>query len=92
MAEAEDDEFAAGNGQANADEDAGAGAGAEGIEIVSVADEGGHGVYLSCAAQVRSEDLLSGLCDLVQQVTRAMVANPGAERAGELGLGDELAM
>lgn len=61
-----------------------------GVEIVTLSDEGGRGVYLSCAAELSPIDLLEGLCDLIAQMTRAIVSRPQVERAGDLGLSDDV--
>ena len=61
-----------------------------GIEVVTLSDGLGKGVYVTCAAVVPPADLVEGLCDLLSQVTRAALARPGATRAGDLGLGDDI--
>lgn len=61
-----------------------------GVEIVTLADEQGRGVYLTCSADLPPQDLVEGLCDLIAQVTRAALSRPSAMRAGELGLGDDV--
>lgn len=82
-----DDEFDSGDGddpdRQEVDE-------SRGVEVVTVADEQGRGVYLTCAAQLPPAALVEGLLDLLGQVTRAALARPGATRAGELGLGDDV--
>ncbi len=57
------------------------------VEIVTVSDSAGRGVYVSCGAEVTPADLVAGLCDLIAQVTRAVLADPRATRAGDLELG-----
>ena len=59
-----------------------------GVEIVSVVDSGGLGMYVSCHADIATGDMVAGLCDLIAQVTRAVLANPQATRAGDIGLDD----
>jgi hypothetical protein len=63
---------------------------ADGVELVSVADEGRHGVYVTCMADIAPADLVEGLCNLLTQVTRAVLARPEAKRAGDLGLGEDV--
>ena len=63
---------------------------AGGVEVVVVSDEAGHGIYVMCAAHVAPADLVEGLCGLLAQVTRAVVARPQATRAADLGLGDDV--
>ncbi|MEJ7713743.1 MAG: hypothetical protein WKF84_28825 [Pyrinomonadaceae bacterium] len=58
-----------------------------GVEIVTVGDSAGRGVYVSCNADVAPADLVAGLCDLIAQVTKAALADPRADRAGDLELG-----
>ncbi len=62
----------------------------EGVEIVSVVDSEGRGVYVSCRADLTPGDMVAGLCDLIAQVTRAVLANPQATRAGDIGLNDDV--
>ena len=59
----------------------------DGMEIVTVCDSAGRGVYVSCGAEVAPVDLVAGLCELLAQVTRAVLANSRATRAGDLELG-----
>lgn len=59
----------------------------KGVEIVTVSDSAGRGVYVSCGADVAPGDLVAGLCDLIAQVTKAALADPRADRAGDLELG-----
>lgn len=59
----------------------------DGVEIVTVSDSAGRGVYVSCGAEVAPVDLVAGLCELLAQVTRAVLADPRATRAGDLELG-----
>lgn len=58
-----------------------------GVEIVTVSDSAGRGVYVSCGAEVAPADLVAGLCELIAQVTEAVLADPQATRAGDLELG-----
>ena len=81
------DQAGKGNGSARDEEPLGV---AEGVEVVTLADESGRGVYLTCAADLSTTDLVEGLCELVAQVTRAALARPEAKRAGDLGLGDDV--
>ena len=62
-----------------------------GVEIVVVADEQGRGVHLSCVADLSPADLIESALNLIQQVTRAALNNPRATRAGDLGLGEDVA-
>lgn len=64
--------------------------GVEGVEIVTLADELGHGVYLTCGAETTPEALVEGLCSLLAQVTRAAITRPQVKRAADLGLGDDV--
>jgi len=61
-----------------------------GVEIVVVADSQGRGVYVTCGAHVDPVNLVAGLCDLMEQITRAVVARPHVTRAGDLGLGEDV--
>ena len=63
---------------------------AGGVEIVVVSDEAGKGIYVSCGANVAPADLVEGVCNLLAQITRAVVARPQATRAADLGLGDDV--
>ena len=76
-----EDAFADGNGHSLDHVD-----NAEGVEIFTVADELGCGVYVSCAADTTPADLVAGLCDLISQITQAVIAQPEAKRAGDLEL------
>ncbi|MBA3438578.1 MAG: hypothetical protein H0T92_01750 [Pyrinomonadaceae bacterium] len=59
------------------------------VEIITVADDGGRGVFVSCGVDLRPGDLVAGLCDLIAKVTQAALDHPRATRAGELELGDD---
>ena len=61
-----------------------------GVEMVVVSDEAGKGIYVSCAAGIAPADLVEGVCNLLAQITRAVVARPQATRAADLGLGDDV--
>jgi hypothetical protein len=61
-----------------------------GIEVVTLSDGLGKGVYVTCGAEVSPADLVEGLCDLLAQVTRAALTRPAATRAGDLGLGEDV--
>ncbi|MBA3441475.1 MAG: hypothetical protein H0T92_16575 [Pyrinomonadaceae bacterium] len=63
---------------------------AGGVEVVVVSDEAGRGIHVTCAADAAPADLVEGLCDLLAQVTRAVVARPRATRAADLGLGNDI--
>ena len=58
--------------------------------MVVVSDEAGKGIYVSCAAGIAPVDLVEGVCNLLAQITRAVVARPQATRAADLGLGDDV--
>lgn len=60
------------------------------VEVVTVADEGGRGVYLTCGADVSPADLVEAALDLLGQVTRAALARPQVTRAADLGLGEDV--
>ena len=62
----------------------------QGVEIFTLADELGHGVYVSCQADVSPIDLLEGICNLLSQVTRAALNHPQVKRAGDLNLGEDV--
>lgn len=64
--------------------------GGVGVEIVTLADEQGRGVYLTCSADLTPQELVEGLCDLLTQVTRAALSRSHAERAGDLRLGEDV--
>jgi hypothetical protein len=78
------------NGGNGAGQDEQAAESQEGVELVTVQDENGKGIYLSCAAETSPQDLVDGLCALLSQVMRAVVARPQAKRVGDLGLGDDV--
>ena len=59
------------------------------VEIITVADSEGRGVFVSCGVNLTPGDLVAGLCDLIAQVTHAALAHPQATRAGDLDLGDD---
>lgn len=59
------------------------------VEIITVADGGGRGVFVSCGVNLTPGDLVAGLCDLIAQVTQAALDHPQATRAGDLDLGDD---
>ena len=61
----------------------------EELEIITVADGEGRGVFVSCGVNLTPGDLVAGLCDLIAQVTRAALTHPQAMRAGDLDLGDD---
>jgi hypothetical protein len=63
---------------------------AGGVEVVVVSDEAGHGIHVTCAADAAPADLVEGVCNLLAQITRAVVARPRATRAADLGLGDDV--
>ncbi len=62
-------------------------AAADGVEIFSVSDDLGLGVYVSCAADTAPTDLVAGLCKLISQITEASLLHPEIKRAGDLPLG-----
>ena len=62
---------------------------ADEVEIITVADSKGRGVFVSCGVNLAPGDLVAGLCDLIAQVTQAALAHPKATRAGDLDLGDD---
>jgi hypothetical protein len=62
----------------------------EGVEIFTLSDELGKGVYVSCKADTSPADLIEGLCNLLSQITRSALESPKVTRAGDLGLGDDL--
>ncbi|MDQ3817552.1 MAG: hypothetical protein M3362_07675 [Acidobacteriota bacterium] len=86
----EDDDSEHANGGTGAPEDSDSLESDEGVEIVTLADEGGRGVFITCRAEVSPADLVQGVLDLLGQVTRAALARPHAERAGDLGLGEDV--
>jgi hypothetical protein len=85
-----DDDLEHANGETGEPEDSGSLMANGGVEIVTLADEGGRGVYITCGADVSPADLVESVLDLLGQVTRAALARPHAERAGELGLGEDV--
>ncbi len=62
---------------------------ADGVEIFSVSDDLGLGVYVSCAADTAPTDLVAGLCKLISQITEASLLHPEITRAGDLPLGND---
>ncbi len=62
----------------------------QGIEIFTVADDLGYGVYVSCKADVPPANLIEGVCNLLALITRAAIDRPQARRAGDLGLGEDV--
>lgn len=77
-------------GELDGDESSAEGAIPPGIEIVVVSDEQGRGVHLTCAAGTSPADLIESALNIIQQVTRAALNNPGAASAGELELGEDI--
>ena len=72
------DEFNGDNGDPSSD----------GVEMVVVSDESGRGVFVSCGAQLAPADLVAGLCEIISQVTKAVIERPHISHAGDLNLGD----
>ncbi len=62
----------------------------QGIEIFTVADDLGYGVYVPCKADVPPANLIEGVCNLLAQITRAAINRSQATRAGDLGLGEDV--
>ena len=90
----EDDDFSNGNGASSDGEsvdrdDKDKEPVADGVEIFSVSDDLGLGVYVSCAADTTPADLVAGLCGLISQITQASLLHPEITRAGDLPLGDD---
>ncbi len=61
----------------------------EGVEIFTLSDELGKGVYVSCKADTTPANLIEGLCNLLSQITRSALESPTIKRAADLGLGDD---
>jgi hypothetical protein len=63
----------------------------EGLEVVTLADEKGLGVYVTCSADLSPADLVAGLCDILGRVAEAALERrPGSARAGDLCLGEDV--
>lgn len=85
-----DDDSEHANGETGEPEDSDSLVPNEGVEVVTLADEGGRGVFITCGADVSPADLVEGVLDLLGQVTRAALARPHVERVGDLGFGEDV--